>query len=212
MYTSHPHTPLTPTSLHCALVSYFAKHAIKNEREVDYCHHYQDLSVFLKEFEKKNPNSKTTLVTDKEGVYQYSTLTFGANAEVVRRAGLPTFSLDGAHMTKHHLFIGTMLALVGRDSEGDMVELAFMLIASKDGGSSRGGESEATYVASEASSPPPSSPPPSSPLPSSLTMFCARFARCRYGAFANHVKAAGMGTSWDLSVRTPVAVNFLNES
>jgi len=83
---------------------------------VDYRHHYQDLSVFLKEFEKKNPNSKTTLVTDKEGVYQYSTLTFGANAEVVRRAGLPTFFLDGAHMTKHHLFIRTMMALVGRDS------------------------------------------------------------------------------------------------
>jgi hypothetical protein len=87
----------------------------------------------------------TTVICDKDGVFHHAFISFKSLADICRKAGLPTFFLDGASMNKHPLFAGTLLSLVGRDSNGEMLELGFMVLA---GGESikQNGESGENYI------------------------------------------------------------------
>ena len=106
--------------------SFRAKTHIIHERDSDYEEQFSRFPEFCKKFEELNPGSKASYSTDTEGRFKTAFVSFKPSGDVLRLAGLSTHFLDGAH-SKHYIYAGLLITLIGRDSNNNLVTLAVML-------------------------------------------------------------------------------------
>lgn len=151
---------------------YNAKASMKR-RELDtYPSDFSRMPEFLDEFVTKNPGSVAKVFSTEHsyGTYTQKHFTkafvvFKPCVDIIRKVGLPTHYLDGT-FSKHEIYNGVYLFLVGRDSQNKILLLAIMICETEDGDSytkfaeeleaagcadifgvaQAGGEEEAAYI------------------------------------------------------------------
>ncbi|GMH72090.1 hypothetical protein TrRE_jg5631 [Triparma retinervis] len=133
---------------------------------------FSRMAEYFEKFVAKNPGSVAKVFTTDHsyGTYTQKHFTkgfvvFKACVDIIRKVGLPTHYLDGT-FSKHDIYNGVYLFLVGRDSNNKILLLAIMICETEDGASyskfadelaaadcgdifgdaQAGGEEEAAYV------------------------------------------------------------------
>ena len=76
------------------------------------------------QYKAKNPGSHAAYQVDENKVFKFLFFSIGPTIDLMKTAGIPMFALDGTH-SKNHLG-GTILFLVGYDSNGHIRIVAFM--------------------------------------------------------------------------------------
>jgi len=153
---------------------YNAKARMKKLELNTYPSDFSRMPEFLDEFVTKNPGSVAKVFSTEHsyGTYTQKHFTkafvvFKPCVDIIRKVGLPTHCLDGT-FSKHEIYDGVYLFLVGRDSQNKILLLAIMICETEDGDSyskfadelatagcadifgaaQAGGEEEAAYVSS----------------------------------------------------------------
>jgi hypothetical protein len=116
---------------------YRARKVVLHDLDGTYVQDYGKIPEWCNEYERLNPGSKAVFsVFSSSSVYagEFKDLfvSFGANVDVVKETGLPTFSIDGCH-SKHLIWKGQFLLLVGRDSNNQIVILAILACDTENG-------------------------------------------------------------------------------